>query len=102
MTQRHEQLDSFRGGVDATRAGRGPDLFGDDERKRRGELGAEAAKPDGVDLPQPGELPETGHGAVERVDEDGITGRRYLCMDALAEWDALPSGETERVLGETA
>ena len=34
--------------------------------------------------------------------EDWITGRRYVCMDALAEWDALPSGDIERVLGEAA
>ena len=34
--------------------------------------------------------------------EDWITGRRYLCMDALAEWDAVHSGETQRVLGEAA
>ena len=34
--------------------------------------------------------------------EDWITGRRYLCMDALAEWDAVHSGETQQVLGEAA
>ena len=34
--------------------------------------------------------------------EDWIAGRRYLRMDVLAEWDAAPSGENERVLGEAA
>ena len=34
--------------------------------------------------------------------EDWVTGRRYLRMEALAEWDSAGSDETERSLGEAA